>query len=305
MFGSKGTIGRPLVKELTHKGHDVFTCDSSHDYGYKHQRCDVSEYRQVAAALESGFDYVYNLAAEFGRLNGEDYYEQLWKTNVIGLKNILRLQESKRFRLIHFSSSEIYGEPLLTPGTLLSEDLSERIPLKQKNDYAISKWVNELQIENSINRFGTETLTVRLFNAYGPGEYYTPYRSVVCLFIYRALHNLSYQVFSNYKRVFMYVDDAISTLANIVDRFKPGEVYNIGGEEFVEVKTVSDQILQYLRKDDSQVEYLPEDRHNVVSKRPDISKAKRDLGHNPRTRLIEGIPKTIEWMKQAYAKSPP
>lgn len=303
VLGSAGTIGRPLVKQLLMRGHDVYTSDTRHAESPKHMRCDTSEFRQAQHLFKEDFDYVYNLAAEFGRKNGEDYYEQLWKTNVIGLKNILRLQESKPFKLIHFSSSEIYGEIPLGDGQLLSEVLSDKIPLKQKNDYAISKWVNELQIANSIAQFATETTIVRLFNAYGPGEYYTPYRSVVCLFAYRALMGLSYQVFLNYKRVFMYIDDAICTLSNIVDRFKPGEVYNIGGDEYVDVKVASDLVLQHLGKDDSQVEYLPEDRHNVVSKRPDISKAKRDLGHNPSVRLSEGIPKTIEWMKRVYSQT--
>jgi dTDP-glucose 4,6-dehydratase len=300
VLGSSGTVGRPLVKELQRRGHDVYTSDFKHGDSPRHKRCDISEFRQIQSLFNEDFGYVYNLAAEFGRMNGEDYYEQLWKTNAIGMKNILRLQEVKRFRLIHFSSSEIYGEASLPEGDLLSEELSNKFPLRQRNDYAISKWVNELQILNSIAQFGTETLTVRLFNAYGPGEYYTPYRSVVCLFIYRALKGLPYQVFLNYKRVFMYIDNAVDTLCNIVDRFRAGQTYNIGGEEFVDVKTASDLILRYLGKDDSMVQYLPEDKHNVVSKRPDISRARRDLGHDPKIRLAEGIPKTIEWMRQAY-----
>jgi dTDP-glucose 4,6-dehydratase len=211
------------------------------------------------------------------------------------------MQEKKRFKLVHFSSSEIYGE-IKTPESYLREEISEELPLKQNNDYAISKWVNELQIRNSMATQRTETLIVRLFNAYGPGEYYTPYRSVVSQFIYKALHDLPYEVYLDYYRVFMYVDDLIPTLCNIADRFKSGEVYNIGGEEYVEVKKVSDMILDYLGKDDSLVKYLTKDVHNVASKRPDITKAKRDLGHKPTTPLSVGIPKTIEWYKKVYAK---
>jgi dTDP-glucose 4,6-dehydratase len=281
----------------------VTTADSAHYSDPEHTRCDISEYRQVERLLDSGNpECVYNLAAEFGRKNGEDYYEQLWETNVIGLKNILRVQEQKRFRMVHFSSSEIYGE-LKTRDGFLKEEVSEKLPLKQNNDYAISKWVNELQIRNSIITKGTETLIVRLFNAYGPGEYFTPYRSVVSQFVHKALHDLPYEVYLNYYRVFMYIDDLIPTLCNIVDRFKSGEVYNIGGEEYVEVKKVSDMILNYLGKTDALVKYLGTDVHNVVSKRPDITKAKRDLGHRPTTPLSVGIPKTIEWYKKVYART--
>lgn len=303
VIGSQGTIGRPLVRELRSRGHTVTTADSAHYSDPEHTRCDISEYRQVERLLDSGNpECVYNLAAEFGRKNGEDYYEQLWETNVIGLKNILRVQEQKRFRLVHFSSSEIYGE-LKTRDGFLKEEVSEKLPLKQNNDYAISKWVNELQIRNSIITKGTETLIVRLFNAYGPGEYFTPYRSVVSQFVHKALHDLPYEVYLNYYRVFMYIDDLIPTLCNIVDRFKSGEVYNIGGEEYVEVKKVSDMILNYLGKTDALVKYLGTDVHNVVSKRPDITKARRDLGHRPTTPLSVGIPKTIEWYKKVYART--
>ena len=303
IIGSKGTIGLPLVRELVKRGHKVATSDSSHSNDPNHVRCDVSKYRQVEKLLDyREFDYVYNLAAEFGRKNGEDYYEQLWETNVIGLKNILQVQGQKKFKLIHFSSSEIYGE-IQTSDGFLKEELSEQVPLKQNNDYAISKWVNELQIRNSRALTQTQTLIVRLFNAYGPGEYFTPYRSVVSQFIHRALHDLPYEVYLNYHRVFMYIDDLIPTLCNIVERFKDGEVYNVGGEEFVEVKVASDMILQYLGKDDSLVKYLAVDVHNVKDKRPDISKAKIDLGHRPTTPLSVGIPKTIEWYKKVYGKS--
>lgn len=133
-----------------------------------------------------------------------------------------------------------------------------------------------------------------------PGEYYHNYRSVVCLFCYRAMHRLPYQVYLGYHRVFMYIDDFIPTLANVVDHFEPGEVYNIGGKEFRSVKELSDLILTHLGLDDSLVEYLPEDLHNVQNKRPSIEKARQAFGHDPKVTLEEGVPKTIEWMKEVY-----
>jgi len=98
----------------------------------------------------------------------------------------------------------------------------------------------------------------------------------------------------------MYIDDLIPTLATVCEHFTLGEVYNIGGEDFRSVRELSDLILNYLGKDDSLVEYLSEDKHNVKSKRPDIQKAKQTFNHNPQTKLEEGIPKTIEWMKSVY-----
>ena len=63
---------------------------------------------------------------------------------------------------------------------------------------------------------------------------------------------------------------------------------------------MSNIILNYLGIDDSLVEYLPEDKHNVINKKPSIEKAKALLGHNPVISLKEGVPLTLEWMKEIY-----
>jgi len=303
--GSRGTLGIPLVEELEKRGHDVFGVDLKHNNIDNYKRCDISEYRQLEEVFkECKFDFVFNLAAEFGRHNGEEYYEKVWKTNVIGLRNILELQKILGFKLIHASSSEIYGEL----SDLFGQDINknefyykeEMIPAKQKNDYAISKWVNELQCKNFIDRYKNQIMIPRFFNAYGPGEYYNNYRSVVCLFCYRALKGIPYEVYENYHRVFMYIDDFIPTLANCVEKFISGETINIGGDDYRSVKELSDLILNELGLDDSLVNYIPADLHNVVNKRPDITKAKKLLGHNPKMKLEEGVKKTIEWMREVY-----
>lgn len=296
--GSKGTLGVPLVKELIKRGHEVWGCDLQHQRDNNYIRADVANYRQLERVFEANqYDYVYHLAAEFGRINGEEYYDTLWQTNVIGTRNILEWQKKKRFRLIFASSSEIYGDK---HADILKEDMPLNYSIIQPNDYAVTKWVNEIQIMNFEKRFGIEAVRCRFFNAYGPGEYYHHYRSVVCLFCYRALFGIPWQVYEGYYRVFMYIDDFIPTLANVCEKFTPGEVYNIGGKEFRSVKELSNLILDYTGADPNLVEYLPEDKHNVLSKRPDIEKAMKLFGHDPQVTLEEGVPKTIEWMKSVY-----
>jgi len=295
--GVIGTLGRPLKRELERRGHDVWGVDLQHQAEQKYYRADIAAFRQLERAFEQDYDFVYHLAAEFGRINGEEYYDTLWMTNVIGTRNLLEIQKKRRFKLIFASSSEIYGDKH-------QDILSEEIPLNhsiiQHNDYAVTKWVNEIQIMNFEKRFGNPVVRLRFFNAYGPGEYYHNYRSVVCLFAYRALHRIPFEVYLGYHRVFMYIDDFIPTLANVVDNFTPGGVYNIGGVEFRSVKELSDLILREVGTDDSLVTYLPEDKHNVLNKKPNIEKAKRAFGHNPQVTLEEGVPRTIEWMRRAY-----
>ncbi len=297
--GGLGFIGSSLVPELRKRGHEVWVCDLRQSEGPNYIRCDVAQYRQLQTMFEEhDFDYVYHLAAEYGRWNGEDYYENLWLTNVVGAKNMIRLQEKKRFRMIFFSSAEVYGDY----DGVMSEEVLDKVPIKQMNDYAITKWVGELQALNSAAMFETETVRVRPVNAYGPHEHYSPSRGVIPAFVYRALRDEPYTVYRGHKRIFDYVEDSCRTFANIVDNFKPGEVYNIGGrqEGEHEIEYVSDLILKYLGKDDSKVTYAEPEPFTTRVKHMDFSKSIRDLQHDPQTSLEEGIPKTIEWMKGVY-----
>jgi dTDP-glucose 4,6-dehydratase len=295
--GGLGAVGKPLSEELKRMGHEVWIADRVHSHEPNYVRCDVGEFHQVENLFgKAEFDYVYHLAAEFGRQNGEDFYESLWKSNAIGTKNIIRMQERLKFRMIFTSSSEVYGDYR----QVMKEDVMDKVAIKQMNDYAMTKWVNEMQILNSASRFGTETVRVRLFNTYGPGEYYSEYRSAICVFIYKAIHNLPYTVYTAHKRTSSYIDDTVRTLANIADRFKPGEVYNIAGQELHDMKQASDIILKYLGKDDSLVEYHETQEETTLLKLVDASKAVRDLGHKTTVTLERGIPRTIEWQKEVY-----
>ena len=295
--GGRGFIGSNLVKELKRRGHEVWVCDLMHCEMENYIRCDVSKFRQVERLFEEvDVDYVYHAAAEYGRWNGEDYYENLWLTNAVGTKNILKMQEKKRFRMIFFGSAEVYGDY----DGVMSEDVMDKIPIRQMNDYAISKWVNELQIINSAAMYGTETVRVRLFNVYGPGEHYTPYRGFIPKFIYKALRDEPYTVYLGHKRTLEYVEDICRALANIIDNFKPGEVYNLGGDKQYEIKYISDLILKTLGKDDSKVTYKDAEPFTTRVKTPDSTKAKRDLGFRITVEPEEGIPKTIEWFKKVY-----
>ena len=186
--GGRGFIGTNLTNELRSRGNHVWTSDILQGEDSKHFKADVSVYQQMDAIFRKfQFDYVYHLAAEYGRWNGEDHYENLWRTNVIGTKNMLRLQEQHQFRMVFFSSAEVYGDY----GGLMSEDVMERVPIKQMNDYAISKWAGELQCLNHAQMFDTKTVRVRPVGCYGPYEYYSPYRGVIPIFVYKALEGES------------------------------------------------------------------------------------------------------------------
>ena len=292
--GHLGTLGRPLVKALRAQGHIVTGIDLRHDVDGV--RADVANYHQLAVALPHDVELVYHLAAEFGRHNGEAHPEQLWATNAVGTKNVLKLQRVRDFKLVFASSSEVYGE---RTESLLTEDLPLS-PFYLSNDYAISKLANEGQIVNAQKQWGAKVMTLRFFNAYGPGEYYHAYRSVVCLFCYRALKGLPYTVYEGYHRVFQYIDDLVTTLTRAVDRFAPGLVANVGGTEYCSVRELHELIAEHVDIDPKLVTFLPEEAHNVVSKRPSIALAREMLGHEPLMTLVGGIPRTLEWLRETY-----
>jgi dTDP-glucose 4,6-dehydratase len=297
--GSAGTLGRPLVEELRARGHEVWGIEIQHQTDAQTVRADISDFRQIRAALTRiNPEMVFHLAAEFGRMNGEDHFEQVWRTNAIGTRNILEVQKELGFKHIFASSSEVYGEAGVD---WIDEGLLERnAQPRLTNDYAISKRVNEMQIQNFADRYGTQTMVLRFFNAYGPGERYHAYRSVVCLFAYRLLTGQPITVYDGYQRVFMYVGDFIPTLANAVDQFTPGEVVNVGGDEFVDVADMAAQLVEITGADPALVTHLPYDAHNVTSKRPEIAKAATLFSHKPMTTLAEGLPLTVDWLRKTY-----
>jgi dTDP-glucose 4,6-dehydratase len=308
--GGRGTVGRGLIEELERRGAEVFSVDLHHSAeqaGFSllnteprvsYARCDVAEFRQLERVFDlfGPFDFVYHAAAEFGRWNGEDYYEQLWRTNAIGTKNVIRLQERLGFRLIHFSSSEVYGD---WP-ELMVEAVMEHHEVKQLNDYAMTKWVNEMQIRNSRELFGTESVIVRLFNTYGPGEYYSVYRSVNCRFLYCALHGIPWTVHRGHARTSSFLPDTVRTLANITENFRAGETYNVGGGHLHTIEELSDIVLTVTGSNPALVHIAEPERLTTTRKLVDTSKAVKDLGHGNTATLEEGMAATAEWMRGVY-----
>ena len=308
--GGLGTVGSGLITELRGRGHEVISCDLAHqpdEIGFslrtdvespQYARCDVGQFQQIERVFErtGPFDFVYHCAAEFGRWNGEDFYETLWRTNAIGTKNIIRLQERLKFKLIHFSSSEVYGD---WP-EIMVETVMDDYEIKQLNDYAMSKWVNEMQIRNSSLQYRTQTVVVRLFNTYGPGEYYSPYRSVNCRFLYCALNGLPWTVFRGHSRTSTYLADTVRTLANITNNFKPGETYNIGGNSLHSIEELSDVILKITGASPALAHYQESEILTTKLKRVDTSKSVEDLDHKNSYSLEDGMRLTADWMRMVY-----
>ena len=300
--GGAGFIGTRLVHELTARGHEVLACDLPNTERDKYVRCDVREFHQLERIFDKRrFGSVYHLAAEYGRWNGEDHYENLWRTNVIGTKNMLRLQEQHRFRMVFFSSAEVYGDY----DGLMSEAVMDCVPIKQMNDYAISKWAGELQCINHAAMFGTEIVRVRPVGCYGPHEYYSRYRGVIPIFVHSALMGVPFTVHRGHKRIFDYVGDTCRTFANLVEKFTPGEVYNVGGREdwVISIEELADIVLETTGASPALVRYCGEEDFTTRVKVVDFSKARRDLGHDPQIDIRQGVRRYVVWARSVYNMS--
>ena len=307
--GSEGVVGSKVSEILSENGHHVFGVDLAHtnkNYGHglgkvgneNYFRCDISEYRQLSDVVEYVEpDIVYNCAAEFGRWNGEHFYEKVWKSNAIGTKNVIRLQEKHGYKLVHTSSSEVYGDYR----DVMYEDVIDNVAIPQMNDYAISKRVNEMQIANSNTQHGTESVVVRLFNTYGPGEWYHPFRSVNCTFTYNLLHGKPVRVYKGHTRTSTYIYDCVRTLANIADNFKPGETYNIASNHHHSIEELIEWIVKETGADSNLVTY--DEKSEILTtkdKYVNSEKAREDLNHEDTTSLQDGVKKTVDWMREYY-----
>ena len=290
--GGLGTIGYPLFERMSQDDSlEVSLIDREHHRDA--YRADVSNYREIERAVDFFRpEVVYHLAAEFGRENGEHYYEQCWNSNVVGTRNILELQRRYGFNLIFASSSEVYGE---CDEDYIHESYTDKNPLIHYNDYAMTKWINEKQIRNYTEKYGTKTMVLRFFNAYGPGEYFHDYRSVVCKFIHECLTGGEVTIYEGYHRVFMFSEDFLDTLEFAHDKFHAGETINVGGSEYLSVEEMFEIVRDYAGSPDV-INRVPQEAMNVRNKRPNIDKAVRLLDHDPKTELVEGIPQTVDWM---------
>lgn len=324
--GSEGVLGSVLKTELRKRGHDVWGCDLTHSDDPYIMRADVSERRQLARVFDEfgPFDLVYWLAAEFGRVNGAHYYEQLFKTNFTGTQNGIEECVKNETKMVFASSSEAYGlSENYNGGRPLHEGLLDQHPPQFHNNYAASKYMNERQICTAARNNNLDAIILRFFNVYGPPEKFSEYRSVACQFVYKILAGLPVTVNKGGKRSHLWIGDWANTVANIADRKRidaiadvrdwPGSggtpyvpVFNIGGTEYESIdglyKKVCDAVslVEGSRALPPDVTFTDTEIANSATKEPNCDLAREWLDHNPRMLLDLGLLHTVRWTKEQY-----
>jgi dTDP-glucose 4,6-dehydratase len=150
--------------------------------------------------------------------------------------------------------------------------------------------------------FGTETVRVRPVGCYGPHEYYSAYRGVIPIFVYRSLTGQSFTVHQGHRRIFDYVEDTCRTFANIMDNFLAGEVYNVGSQEDwdINIEELAKLVLEETGASHNLINFKGEEGFTTRVKIVDFSKARRDLNHKPTIDIHEGLHRYVQWVRGAY-----
>ena len=319
--GIAGVLGSVLANELRGRGHEVFGCDLQHSSDPNVVRADVADARQLSNAFRAFDDYkdydlVYHLAAEFGRKNGQEFYENLWRTNCIGTRNVIEecVSEHNNYPLVFASSSEAYGlSELYNDGKPLREEMLDTHPPQFHNEYALSKYTNERQIFTAVRNDGLKAIMLRFFNVYGPPERYSPYRSVVCQFAWKMLNNMPLTVNREGRRSHLWIGDWAHTVAGIADKFLlerffdfhsdrnwPGAggtagvpVFNIGGAEYESIEALYDRLKTLIPESTSTVVYQDSEPAKSATKQPNNLMAETWLNHMPLMSLQAGLEKTV------------
>ncbi len=277
---------------LTYAGDLTWLADLEGHPRYAFERADLAERAQVEAVFaRHRIDWVAHLAAE-SHVDRSILEPAIFvRSNVVGTQHLLDVARAQRVqRFLHVSTDEVYG----TLGATGS--FSESTPLAPNSPYSASKAGSDLLVRAAFHTFGFPAVTSRCSNNYGPRQF--P-EKLIPLMIANAMADQPLPVYGDGQQVrdWIHVDDHCSGLLAALERGRPGEVYNFGGECELPNLTVVRTLLKILGKDERLIRYVADrpghDRRYAI----DCAKAKSELGWRPTRRFDEGLAATVDWYR--------
>lgn len=302
LTGGAGFIGSHLCDFLLGKGFRVLCMDNlitgniknvEHiipNKNFKYLNHDVSKHIEI----DEDIGYVMHFASPASPVDYQKIPIQTLKSGSLGTHNTLGLALAKKARYVLASTSEVYGDPLVNPQP---ESYWGNVnPVGPRGCYDESKRFAEALVTAYHNIHKVDIRVVRIFNTYGPRMRKNDGR-VVPNFIVQALKNEPITIYGDgsQTRSFCYVSDLVDGIYRLM-MSGINEPVNIGNPEEHTIKEFA-EIIKKLTKSKSKITFrnLPVDDPRVRC--PDISKAKKELGWEPKVSLGEGIKKTVEWFK--------
>jgi len=297
--GGAGFLGSNLGLRLLSEGHEVIAIDNMVTGSeknivnlkkYKNFRFidhDIIEYR------EFDVEGIFNLACPASPpLYQKDPVHTI-KTNVVGACNLLELANKKKIRILQASTSEIYGDPKVSPQ---SENYWGNVnPIGIRSCYDEGKRTAETLFMDFHRQHGLDIRIARIFNTYGPLMAINDGR-VVSNFIVQALTNKNITIYGSGEQIrsFCFVDDLISGIVKLFFKSEIFEPINLGNPAPINMKDLAAEVIN-LTKSQSEIIYLPLPSDDPLTRIPDISKAISKIGWEPTIDRTEGLQRTIKY----------
>ena len=299
--GGAGFIGSCYVRLALDGGHEVVVLDKLTYAGRRENLADVEDRIEfVEGAIEdpdavrdslAGCDAIVNFAAESHVDRSIADQEAFARTHVIGTGVLLEAaRELGVGRYVQVSTDEVYG-------SIADGSFTEDSPLQPSSPYSATKAAGDLLVSAHVHTYGIDAVICRGSNNYGPRQY--P-EKLIPLTILNALSGDPVPVYGDGRQVrnWLYVEDFARAIDTVLREGAPGEVYNAGGPDECENLELVRKIVALCGRDDSLIEHVTDrpghDRRYSLS-----SEKIRALGWEPRTRLEDGLPRTVDWHRDS------
>lgn len=300
--GGSGFIGSHLSDRLLTEGHDVLVVDNF----YTSSRENISHLlgnpkfeiirHDVTAPLAVEVDAIYHLACPASPVHYQRFPVQTIKTSVLGSLNMLELANRLQIPILLSSTSEVYGDPQISPQ--VEEYWGNVNPIGIRACYDEGKRAAETLFFDFHRQYGVNIKVARIFNTYGPNMSPDDGR-VVSNFIMQALRSEDITIYGDgsQTRSFCYVDDLVTGLIKLME--SPDSVHgpiNLGNPIERTVKNLAELVIAKTKSKSKIINHdLPED--DPKQRKPDISKAREILNWEPKMDIEQGLENTIKYFK--------
>lgn len=308
--GGAGFLGSKLCEKLLEQGDFVYCLDNLYtgklrniaslqeNKNFKFINEDINEFDITNIKV----DEIYNAACPASPPAYQEDPLYTIKTNILGIEKMLDLATLNNAKILQFSTSEIYGNPLIHPQ--VEEYHGNVNPIGIRACYDEGKRLAETLCFDYKRQKGTRIKIVRIFNTYGVNMDKDDGR-VISNFIIQALNNEDITIYGdgNQTRSFCYVDDLITGIIKMMET-EDGITgpFNLGNPEEFTIKELAEIIIKKTCSK-SKVVYMNLPKDDPTKRKPDITKAKKFLNWNPTISLDKGLDKAIEYFKEILKES--